>query len=89
MVKQGLIAGLLVAALAAASGAHAQTANATAPNSNAGGANQAQQFPSGGTTAPNGAGAPGAGQSQIGAPTAVEQQEQKKSDANMQICKGC
>lgn len=79
-------AALILFGLASAS---AQTANAPAPTGAAGGASQTQQFPSGGTAAPNGAASPTAGKPQIGAPTAVEQQEQQQSDKAMTICKGC
>ena len=87
--------------LAACTGAFAQTANSAAPSGSGSGANSVPQFPSGGATAngtaagqnaasqfPSG-GTAASGTSKIGAPTAVEQREQQKSDQDTKICKGC
>ena len=41
------------------------------------------------TPSSGGATSPSVGQPQIGAPTAVEKEQQRKSDQDMTICKGC
>lgn len=84
---------LTLAALLTGSAA-AQTANSSA---GAGSASQSSSGGTGGTAngqsagqAPSASGGTaGSGASKIGPPTAVEQQEQQKSDADTKICKGC
>lgn len=89
----------LAALLASSPPGWAQTANSS------GGAGSATQFSSGGTmpqggniasgaangqnSQPSSGGNAGTGTSKIGAPTAVEQREQQKSDKDTKICTGC
>ena len=63
-----------------ATGASGNPAPGTANGQSAG----QQSFPAGGA-----AGGGATGQSKIGAPTPTEVEEQRKSDKDTQICKGC
>lgn len=74
--------------------AGAQTANSSAgagsaSQSSTGGTGGTANGQSAGQAPPASGGTTGAGASKIGPPTAVEQQEQQKSDADTKICKGC
>ena len=64
--------------------ASAQTANSSPTSgTGAGGGNVTRTAPAGGTVAPN------AGQPRVGETTPLERQEEKKSQKDATICKGC